>query len=180
MQWRPSSIIGLTLIYLCMFKTSGRCRNALTFRAASLPLVPCCRDGNQWKKLSRKAIWLTWFLLTEIMRKSSWNHLLQSSPGFSSRSQKTETLAFRLVSDSMYKGHLGSRADSYFIFFVGPDLELGVYYTLFKAGQGVSDSNRLFVCQNENENEPKPKDKIFCLCWIKPVTNKPSLSTIIH
>ena len=37
----PSSIIGLTLIYLCMFKTSVRCRNASTFRAASLPLVPC-------------------------------------------------------------------------------------------------------------------------------------------
>ena len=37
---------------------------------------------------------------------------------------------------------------------------------------------RLFMCQDENKNEPE--DKSLRSFWIKPVTNKPGLSTMIH
>ena len=37
---------------------------------------------------------------------------------------------------------------------------------------------RLFMCQDESDN--KPKDESFRLFWIKPVTNEPGLSTVIH
>ena len=39
-------------------------------------------------------------------------------------------------------------------------------------------TNRLFMCQDENENEPE--DESFRSFWIKPVTNKPGFSTIMH
>ena len=41
---------------------------------------------------------------------------------------------------------------------------------------------RLFLCQDEDEKEkvPEDEDESFRLFWIKPVTNKPGFTTMIH